>query len=103
MVRQYTERFYVPAIRLTHKLTDDDLAAARALTAWKDRVREAWHAVAIEDIKLESTRRARRRRADERLGTCAPGRRWPPTTSRWSCTTGLPHGAHEIDSGESCA
>ncbi len=44
MVRQYTSRFYVPAIKLTHKLTDGDLAAAKALTAWKDRVREAWHA-----------------------------------------------------------
>ena len=40
MVRQYTARFYVPAIKLTHKLTDGDLAAAKALTAWKDRVRE---------------------------------------------------------------
>ena len=47
MVREYTRRFYVPAIKLTHKLTDGDLAAAKALTAWKEHVRDAWHDVAV--------------------------------------------------------
>jgi starch phosphorylase len=54
MVRQYTTRFYVPAIKLTHKLTDGDLAAAKALTTWKARVRGAWPGVAVKDIRLES-------------------------------------------------
>jgi starch phosphorylase len=54
MVREYSKRFYVPAIRLTRKLTDRDLAAAKALTAWKDRVRDAWPAVAVTEIHLES-------------------------------------------------
>jgi starch phosphorylase len=54
MVRQYTARFYVPAIKLTHKLMDRDLAAARALTAWKDHVRQAWQGVSVEDIRVES-------------------------------------------------
>jgi len=54
MVRQYTTRFYVPAIKLTRKLNDQDLAAAKSLTAWKDRVRGAWQGVAVRDIRLES-------------------------------------------------
>jgi starch phosphorylase len=54
MVRQYTARFYVPAIGLTHKLHDHDLAAAKALTQWKDRVRGAWQGVKVEDVRLES-------------------------------------------------
>ena len=54
MVRQYTARFYVPAIKLTHKLTDGDLAAAKALTSWKDRVRSAWQGVAVDDVRIAS-------------------------------------------------
>jgi starch phosphorylase len=54
MVRQYTARFYVPAIKLARKLTDNDLSAAKALTAWKDHVRGAWQGVAVEDIRLDS-------------------------------------------------
>jgi starch phosphorylase len=54
MVREYAKRFYVPAIRLSHKLTDGELAAAKSLTAWKDRVRDAWPGVAVKEVRLES-------------------------------------------------
>jgi glycogen phosphorylase len=54
MVRDYAGRFYVPAIKLATRLTEDDLAAARALTAWKDRVREAWQGVAVEELRVDS-------------------------------------------------
>jgi starch phosphorylase len=54
MVREYTKRFYVPAIKLTYKLTYDGLAAAKALTAWKGRVRDGWPDVAVKAIRLES-------------------------------------------------
>ena len=54
MVREYAKRFYVPGIRLSHNLMDNDLAAARALTSWKDRVREAWPGVSVHDVRLES-------------------------------------------------
>jgi starch phosphorylase len=54
MVRQYTSRFYVPAIKLAHRLTESELSAARALTQWKEHVRAAWQGVAVEDIRLES-------------------------------------------------
>jgi glycogen phosphorylase len=54
MVREYSSRFYVPAIKLTHNLVDHDLAAAKALTAWKDRVRAAWKGVAVKDVRVDS-------------------------------------------------
>ena len=80
---EYTARFYVPAIKLTHKLTDGDLAAAKALTAWKDRVREAWHGVSPsttsassrsdevavgEPVRVVGARAARRADARRRRG-----------------------------------
>jgi starch phosphorylase len=98
MVRQYTSRFYVPAVRLTHKLTDGNLAAARALTAWKDRVREAWHAVAIEDIQMESTPEVAvgepvRVSVRVRLGDLQPD------DVAVELYHGPTHGAHEIHEG----
>jgi starch phosphorylase len=54
MVREYASRFYSPSIRMTRKMTDSDLDAAKALTAWKDRVRAAWPAVSVKDIRLDS-------------------------------------------------
>jgi starch phosphorylase len=77
MVRQYTSRFYVPAIKLTHKLTDRDLAAAKALTDWKERVRGAWQGVAVDGIQLESPAEVAvgepvRVSATVRLGTLTP-------------------------------
>jgi starch phosphorylase len=54
MVREYSSRFYVPAIKLTLKLAENDLTAAKALTAWKDRVRAAWQGVSVKDVRVES-------------------------------------------------
>jgi starch phosphorylase len=54
MVREYARRFYVPSIKLTQQLADGDLAAAKALTAWKDHVRSAWPGVAVKDVVVES-------------------------------------------------
>jgi starch phosphorylase len=54
MVREYARRFYVPSIKLTQKLADGDLAAAKALTAWKDHVRTAWPGVSVREVLMES-------------------------------------------------
>ncbi len=54
MVREYAKRFYVSGIRLSARLVDGDLAAAKALTAWKGRVRGAWPGVAVREVRLES-------------------------------------------------
>ncbi len=54
MVREYARRFYVPSIGLHAKLVGGDLAGARALTAWKDKVRAAWPGVAVRSITTPS-------------------------------------------------
>jgi starch phosphorylase len=54
MVREYARRFYVPSIALHRELYADDLAGARALTDWKDRVRAAWPSVAVTGISTRS-------------------------------------------------
>jgi starch phosphorylase len=42
MVKQYTERFYLPADQRYRLMTAGDFAKARELTAWKCHMREAW-------------------------------------------------------------
>jgi starch phosphorylase len=51
MVREYTERFYLPAAAQYQKLTDDKMARAKALAAWKDRIRKNWLQVKVEIVK----------------------------------------------------
>jgi starch phosphorylase len=47
MVREYTERFYLPAASRYRQLTADKMARARALAAWKARIWENWAQVRI--------------------------------------------------------
>jgi starch phosphorylase len=54
MVREYTERFYVPSHKLWHRMVDGDLRGARELTAWKERAQAAWSSVKILDVKRET-------------------------------------------------
>ncbi|MFH0914892.1 MAG: alpha-glucan family phosphorylase, partial [bacterium] len=42
MLKQYVERFYLPAGEHYRRLEADDFAKARELAAWKARVRQAW-------------------------------------------------------------
>jgi starch phosphorylase len=51
-VREYAERFYVPAARLAEKVNADDLAGAKDLVTWKERVTAAWPAVKIESVEV---------------------------------------------------
>jgi len=39
MVQEYTEQFYVPAIKRWRRLPADNLAGAKALGNWKDHMR----------------------------------------------------------------
>jgi len=50
MVREYTERFYLPAAARYRQLTADEIARARALAAWKARVQEGWSQIRIEAV-----------------------------------------------------
>ncbi|MEU5512742.1 glycosyltransferase family 1 protein [Streptomyces fungicidicus] len=52
MVREYVERLYAPAAR-AHRALDPD--SARALAAWKARVRSAWHGVTVDHVETSVT------------------------------------------------
>jgi starch phosphorylase len=54
MVREYAERFYVPAIQLAETMMGDDLARARQLAGWKQRVRDAWPSVGVKVVTVKS-------------------------------------------------
>jgi starch phosphorylase len=78
MVREYAERFYVPSIRLSYEMMNDDLAGATRLAAWKQRVRDAWPSVAIRDLSTTSPSElqvgeAMKVEATVQLGPLTPG------------------------------
>lgn len=50
MVREYVERYYVPAGVSARQATEGDLAGARDLAAWKHRVRSAWSGVHVLNV-----------------------------------------------------
>jgi starch phosphorylase len=50
MVRQYVDKFYGPASRQWVRYSADDFAAARTLSDWKERVRQAWGRVALRRL-----------------------------------------------------
>jgi starch phosphorylase len=53
MVMEYAQRFYLPAHAAHQRLSDDSLAAARDLAAWRQRVHEAWPAVRIVAVRAD--------------------------------------------------
>jgi starch phosphorylase len=53
MVGEYTERFYLPAAAHYQQLTADGMDRARAMSAWKARVRTNWSQVRIEAVDIE--------------------------------------------------
>jgi starch phosphorylase len=52
MVEEYTERFYLPGAVRAQRLVANGMARARALAAWKERVRREWPR--LEVVRLES-------------------------------------------------
>ncbi len=56
MVREYVERFYAPASRQGKKFTDNDYFHARALSAWKAKVRAAWGGLKVRSVASVSQR-----------------------------------------------
>jgi starch phosphorylase len=53
MVGDYVTELYAPAARASRALASDDNVAARALAAWKARVRRAWPEVRIEHVEAD--------------------------------------------------
>jgi starch phosphorylase len=53
MVREYTERMYLPAGQRWEVLAANNLERAQALAAWKERVRTNWKGVAVQSVEAE--------------------------------------------------
>jgi starch phosphorylase len=47
MVKEYTERLYIPAVQQGQQVTGESYALARSLAEWKQKVARAWPGVAI--------------------------------------------------------
>jgi starch phosphorylase len=50
MVADYVEELYEPTAARTEAVSQDGHARARALAAWKERVRTAWHGVHVDRV-----------------------------------------------------
>jgi starch phosphorylase len=50
MLREYTERMYLPAMRRTRKVWAADYALARTLAGWKERLRSHWNEVRVAEV-----------------------------------------------------
>ena len=55
MVREYVERLYEPAATGATLATADDANVARALAAWKRRVRASWSTVQVRAVQSDTT------------------------------------------------
>jgi glycogen phosphorylase len=53
MVGDYVTELYAPAARASRALASDGNGTARALAAWKARVRQAWPEVRIEHVEAD--------------------------------------------------
>jgi starch phosphorylase len=51
MVCQYIEEFYLPALKRYTELSEDHMQRARALAAWKARLRQGWAGLKIVEVK----------------------------------------------------
>jgi len=54
MVAEYAGKFYMPAVVRYGQLATEEMAGARALAAWKARLREAWPQLKIEAVEVDA-------------------------------------------------
>ena len=57
MVKEYTERLYVPAAQAYREFLQNDCAAANDLSQWKSRMRKDWPQVTIDQVEVGNTDR----------------------------------------------
>jgi starch phosphorylase len=50
MVKEYTTTFYLPAMQSGAQYHNDHFATARAMSAWKNHMRQSWGSVRIEPV-----------------------------------------------------
>ncbi len=53
MVREYTEKMYLPSLDRYTARTADKLQRAKKLASWKSHVRNNWHSVRIAEVSVE--------------------------------------------------
>ncbi|MCX7909221.1 MAG: alpha-glucan family phosphorylase [Ignavibacteria bacterium] len=53
MVKDYTIRFYIPALQNYYKLTQDGAKVSKELKDWKDFIRAEWNGVQILDVSFK--------------------------------------------------
>lgn len=56
MVGEYVEKFYAPAARQGRRYADAGHSTAKAIAAWKSRVRSAWPGVAMRRVDVPQSR-----------------------------------------------
>jgi starch phosphorylase len=52
MVKEYTERLYIPAAKSHEDFTRDNSAGATELSQWKSKMRKDWPQVRIQDVQV---------------------------------------------------
>jgi starch phosphorylase len=52
MVKEYTERLYIPAVTSHTDFSKDEGAAAVQLSQWKTRIRKEWPQVRVYDVQV---------------------------------------------------
>src|SRR5438445_9293541 len=57
MVKEYTERLYIPAARSHEDFSRDNCCAATQLSQWKSKIRKDWPQVRIDDVQIGNTDR----------------------------------------------
>jgi starch phosphorylase len=57
MVREYTERLYIPAAKSHEDFSRDNCVAATHLSQWKSKMRKDWPQVRIQDVQIGNTDR----------------------------------------------
>ncbi len=53
MIREYTERLYLPAAQRYRRLTEGEMARAKALSQWKSHLHEHWSEIRMDNVKTE--------------------------------------------------
>jgi glycogen phosphorylase len=57
MVKEYTERLYIPAAKSHEDFSRDNCSAATHLSQWKSKMRKDWPQVRIQDVQIGNTDR----------------------------------------------
>jgi len=59
VVRDYTEKLYLPGIQLYHRLTENEMSRAKTLAAWRLALLEHWEGIKIEKVEVDTAEEIR--------------------------------------------